>query len=270
MWHSLAAAAAAQSPSTSQAKQLLAGEFEPPTEANVLYDAIAEMMDLGQAYKNAKRLGTDASVALGLAAPSKGGKGSTAPSRPKSSSGRRMSFGLGSSSKAKAKAPAPAPSRPTAPPSKAKGGPAPARRTANPFAAKRAGGGGASAAQIAAPAAARAATKPANKLQRRASVLFDDDPADSKAGVHLTTSARNVSQAVWGDSVSPPEEDAWEEKDPTCKALFDFEGELPCDLSFKRGDVIVITDRQADDWWEGELDGKAGIFPANRVKPCEE
>ncbi|TSN67123.1 SH3 domain-containing YSC84-like protein 1 [Bagarius yarrelli] len=45
------------------------------------------------------------------------------------------------------------------------------------------------------------------------------------------------------------------------------EGQQPGDLSFAVGDritVITKTDSQYD-WWEGELGGKVGIFPANFV-----
>ncbi|XP_071955201.1 SH3 domain-containing YSC84-like protein 1 [Antedon mediterranea] len=43
---------------------------------------------------------------------------------------------------------------------------------------------------------------------------------------------------------------------------------LPCDLTFATNDRITIitrTDTQFD-WWEGELYGRVGIFPANYVK----
>lgn len=55
---------------------------------------------------------------------------------------------------------------------------------------------------------------------------------------------------------------------PTCEALFSFQGQLPCDLSFHPGDRIEIRTRTQteDDWWEGVLNGRIGIFPANYVK----
>lgn len=51
-------------------------------------------------------------------------------------------------------------------------------------------------------------------------------------------------------------------------ALFPYAARLACDLSFNAGDQIEIltrTDKQ-DDWWEGRLKGRVGIFPANYVK----
>lgn len=50
-------------------------------------------------------------------------------------------------------------------------------------------------------------------------------------------------------------------------AVHPFTGQQPGDLSFAVGDritVITQTDSQYD-WWEGELRGKVGIFPANFV-----
>ncbi|CAC5414422.1 SH3YL1 [Mytilus coruscus] len=54
----------------------------------------------------------------------------------------------------------------------------------------------------------------------------------------------------------------------TATALYSFQGQLPCDLSFKAGDIIqVVTQTTSDcDWWEGECHGNIGIFPSNYVK----
>lgn len=43
-----------------------------------------------------------------------------------------------------------------------------------------------------------------------------------------------------------------------------FEG----DLSFRDGDRIRIVKKtdSVDDWWDGELNGMTGCFPANYVK----
>ncbi|RPB24338.1 hypothetical protein L211DRAFT_193221 [Terfezia boudieri ATCC MYA-4762] len=48
-------------------------------------------------------------------------------------------------------------------------------------------------------------------------------------------------------------------------ALYTFQGQAAGDLSFKEGDKIKVTRKtdSVDDWWEGELDGRKGEFPAN-------
>ncbi|KAG0369346.1 hypothetical protein BGX24_002463 [Mortierella sp. AD032] len=48
-------------------------------------------------------------------------------------------------------------------------------------------------------------------------------------------------------------------------ALFDYNGEQPTDLSFKKGDVITVVKKtdSRNDWWSGRCHGKEGSFPAN-------
>jgi hypothetical protein len=51
-------------------------------------------------------------------------------------------------------------------------------------------------------------------------------------------------------------------------ALYAFEGQCQGDLSFKEGDQIKIVKKtdSTDDWWDGELRGVRGQFPANYCK----
>jgi len=48
-------------------------------------------------------------------------------------------------------------------------------------------------------------------------------------------------------------------------ALYDFAGQGRGDLVFREGDRIRVTKKtgSTDDWWEGELKGVQGSFPAN-------
>ncbi|TVY25719.1 Regulator of cytoskeleton and endocytosis [Lachnellula hyalina] len=48
-------------------------------------------------------------------------------------------------------------------------------------------------------------------------------------------------------------------------ALYAFEGQNQGDLSFREGDQIKIIKKtdSTDDWWDGELRGRKGAFPAN-------
>ncbi|KAM7138751.1 SH3 domain-containing protein 21 isoform 2-T2 [Macrochelys suwanniensis] len=52
-----------------------------------------------------------------------------------------------------------------------------------------------------------------------------------------------------------------------CKAMFDYEPELQDELPLKRGDVVLVLCKETEDegWWEGECDGKRGLFPDNFV-----
>lgn len=44
-------------------------------------------------------------------------------------------------------------------------------------------------------------------------------------------------------------------------ALFDFDARSPRELSFKRGDVLVLYNQVSQDWWEGCFHGKEGLIP---------
>ena len=55
---------------------------------------------------------------------------------------------------------------------------------------------------------------------------------------------------------------------PMAQALYHYKAEMKCDLEFRKGQMIYVitrTDTQ-NDWWEGKLEGRVGIFPANYVK----
>ncbi|KAJ3128724.1 hypothetical protein HK098_003716 [Nowakowskiella sp. JEL0407] len=59
-----------------------------------------------------------------------------------------------------------------------------------------------------------------------------------------------------------------EEEQEYAVAIFDYEAIRPTDVSFKKGDIIVVLEKSdtMDDWWLGRVNGKEGRFPANRTK----
>ena len=55
---------------------------------------------------------------------------------------------------------------------------------------------------------------------------------------------------------------------PQALTLYNFRAEMRCDLEFRKGQVIQVmtrTDSQ-NDWWEGRIEDRVGIFPANYIK----
>lgn len=53
----------------------------------------------------------------------------------------------------------------------------------------------------------------------------------------------------------------------TAVALYDFDQNEADDLAFKVGDVIkLISSPDNEDWWQGEKDGRTGIFPKSYVQ----
>ncbi|RWS25848.1 lysophosphatidic acid acyltransferase endophilin-like protein [Leptotrombidium deliense] len=53
---------------------------------------------------------------------------------------------------------------------------------------------------------------------------------------------------------------------PCCQALYDFDAENPKELAFKEGDIITLNQKLDDNWFEGTLNGKTGMFPISYVQ----
>lgn len=53
---------------------------------------------------------------------------------------------------------------------------------------------------------------------------------------------------------------------PCAKAVFNYEGREPDDLSLKKGDLVYLKRLVDENWYEGELNGKQGYFPATYVQ----
>ena len=58
-----------------------------------------------------------------------------------------------------------------------------------------------------------------------------------------------------------------------CRALYDFQGQDPSELSFKRGDILAILSKSVsgtggvDSWWHARTQsGQIGLIPANYVE----
>lgn len=76
--------------------------------------------------------------------------------------------------------------------------------------------------------------------------------------------------------ILPPTEKPTPIKSPTLQvldygeavALFNFNADLPVELSFRKGEVISVTRRVDDQWLEGRISGtsRTGIFPASYVQ----
>ncbi|XP_029367330.1 vinexin isoform X2 [Echeneis naucrates] len=76
--------------------------------------------------------------------------------------------------------------------------------------------------------------------------------------------------------ILPPTEKPTPIKSPTLQvldygeavAMYNFSGDLPVELSFRKGEVISVTRRVDDKWLEGRISGtsRSGIFPATYVQ----
>jgi hypothetical protein len=52
-------------------------------------------------------------------------------------------------------------------------------------------------------------------------------------------------------------------------AVYDYNGQYEDELSFKAGDVIMVTNKDDANWWQGTLGDKAGVFPSNYVEKTQ-
>ncbi|KAJ8922832.1 hypothetical protein NQ315_007867 [Exocentrus adspersus] len=53
---------------------------------------------------------------------------------------------------------------------------------------------------------------------------------------------------------------------PYAKAMYDYASKEAGDLSFKRGDIIILRKRIDSHWYQGECAGKQGVFPLSYVQ----
>ena len=47
-----------------------------------------------------------------------------------------------------------------------------------------------------------------------------------------------------------------------CRGLFDYNPDDPNELTFKQGDIITVLQKDPSGWWQGELNGRIGVFPS--------
>jgi hypothetical protein len=52
----------------------------------------------------------------------------------------------------------------------------------------------------------------------------------------------------------------------TARALYDFTPTSPLEIGFKAGDLITVRQSEDENWWDGEINGAFGAFPALYVE----
>ncbi|XP_039103326.1 SH3 domain-containing kinase-binding protein 1 isoform X6 [Hyaena hyaena] len=67
---------------------------------------------------------------------------------------------------------------------------------------------------------------------------------------------------------SKPEMDGRTKTKDYCKVIFPYEAQNDDELTIKEGDIVTLINKDCIDvgWWEGELNGRRGVFPDNFVK----
>lgn len=48
--------------------------------------------------------------------------------------------------------------------------------------------------------------------------------------------------------------------------MYDYKAANEDEMSFSKGQLISVFDKNDPDWWKGEVNGVTGLFPTNYVK----
>ncbi|XP_007434679.1 SH3 domain-containing kinase-binding protein 1 isoform X1 [Python bivittatus] len=100
------------------------------------------------------------------------------------------------------------------------------------------------------------------KLRPR-SIEVDNDflPVEKTVGKRMPT-ATTVQEAT------KMELDSRTKMKEYCKVIFPYEAQNEDELTIKEGDIVTLVNKDCIDagWWEGELNGRRGVFPDNFVK----
>ena len=75
----------------------------------------------------------------------------------------------------------------------------------------------------------------------------------------LRTSTGHPSTQI-GTKMPSSQDKGWVE------AQYDFTAEMSGEISISKGDIIKVTEKFDEGWWQGECNGRSGLFPANYVK----
>lgn len=68
------------------------------------------------------------------------------------------------------------------------------------------------------------------------------------------------------DSAEKPKEEQTASNKPSCRAKCDYKAEKDGELSFSNGQIIMLSEKLNENWYEGILDGKLGRVPVKHVE----
>jgi hypothetical protein len=102
-------------------------------------------------------------------------------------------------------------------------------------------------------------------LRTKLHEAIDNESSRLKAKV-MNVDAADVSKRYVTRLFDPNTTSLKEEDESTyVVAISDYHSSEPRDLQFRRGDEIRVTLQHTSGWWEGELNGKIGVFPKSFV-----
>ncbi|CAK6450615.1 unnamed protein product [Pipistrellus nathusii] len=82
------------------------------------------------------------------------------------------------------------------------------------------------------------------------------------------TIGKKLPPATAAQDSSKTEMDSRTKTKDYCKVIFPYEAQNDDELTIKEGDIVTLINKDCIDigWWEGELNGRRGVFPDNFVK----
>lgn len=86
--------------------------------------------------------------------------------------------------------------------------------------------------------------------------------------ISIWESDLNLFQILKGDVAQSPKKPVVQ--DGRARAKFDFTAQTNLELPLKKGEVVVLTRRIDQNWWEGRNGTKTGIFPDSYVTILQE
>ncbi|XP_067896481.1 SH3 domain-containing kinase-binding protein 1 [Heterodontus francisci] len=103
--------------------------------------------------------------------------------------------------------------------------------------------------------------KPIKLRPRSMEIELDNSTIDKPSG-------RKLASAMSSQEPMKSEPDSRSKGKEYCKVLFPYEAQNEDELTIREGEIVIIISKECADvgWWEGEINGKRGVFPDNFVK----